>query len=106
MLGEIWFQALAGQVTGNLESNGSGKATLLRGLIGAVASSGRVMLEGEDLRRVPPERLAVLPQAMAFLLIVRLGLTGRGASSTVWGWRVTRAGCFRNLRAASSSGRI
>ena len=83
------FAARAGQITCIVGPNGSGKTTLLRALTGEVAFTGTVTLEGDDLRRVPPEvlaeRRAVLPQAMpmAFpftvLEVVRLGLTGRGA---------------------------
>ena len=91
ILREIAFSAVAGQVTCIVGPNGSGKTTLLRALTGEIASTGGLTLDGEDLRRLPPEvladRRAVLPQAMAMafpfsvLEVVRLGLVGQSALS-------------------------
>ena len=82
----IDLEARAGTLTCIVGPNGSGKTTLLRALTGEVASSGRLCLDGQDLRSLKPEALAlrraVLPQSvpLAFpftvLEIVRLGLTG------------------------------
>lgn len=89
ILNGVSFTARAGEVTCIVGPNGSGKTTLLRAMTGELPSRGRVTLDGDDIRRIPPaliaERRAVLPQAgsMAFpftaLEIVRLGLIGRTA---------------------------
>ncbi|MCV2393608.1 ABC transporter ATP-binding protein [Actinotalea sp. M2MS4P-6] len=57
----------AGALTVLVGANASGKSTLLRGLARLLEPrSGRVTLEGTDLRQIPPRRLArrigVLPQ--------------------------------------------
>jgi iron complex transport system ATP-binding protein len=56
-----------GTITGVLGPNGSGKTTLLRILAGLLPPlSGRVLLDGQDLRAIPrrrlAQRLAVVPQ--------------------------------------------
>lgn len=85
------FTARPGEITCIVGPNGSGKTTLLRAMTGEIRHTGRVSIDGEDLGRIPPARLAerraVLPQAgsMAFpftaLEVVRLGLIGRNALS-------------------------
>jgi iron complex transport system ATP-binding protein len=75
----------AGGFVGILGPNGSGKTTLLRLLAGAVRpSSGRVTLEGADLRQVPrsalARRMAVVPQEthLAFdYSVLEIALMGR-----------------------------
>ena len=57
----------ANSFVGILGPNGSGKTTLLRALAGVVRPSrGRVLLDGNDLSRVPRQalarRMAVVPQ--------------------------------------------
>ncbi len=79
------FTAEPGRVTAIAGPNGSGKTTLLRAMTGEIAHSGRVLLNGQDTRRMQPWHLAALravqPQSttIAFpftvLEIVRLGLS-------------------------------
>ncbi|GAB3842763.1 ABC transporter ATP-binding protein [Nesterenkonia populi] len=55
----VSLRAGKGEVVGLTGPNGSGKTTLLRALYGALApDAGRVELNGEDVRRIPPKRLA------------------------------------------------
>lgn len=75
----IDMQALAGQVTCVMGTNGVGKTSLLKALAGThPRSGGRILLDGEDLPKLPPQGmarrgLAVVPQGrMIFpLLTVR-----------------------------------
>jgi iron complex transport system ATP-binding protein len=51
LLDRVSFQAPTGAVTGIVGPNGSGKTTLLRALVRATPlSSGRIVLDGQDLR--------------------------------------------------------
>lgn len=80
----VSFTARAGQVTTIIGPNGSGKTTLLRALTGEISAQGTLRLNGHDIPRTPPRRLAsfraVLAQStqVAFPFtageIVRLGL--------------------------------
>ncbi|WP_067817518.1 ABC transporter ATP-binding protein [Actinomadura kijaniata] len=55
----VTLEAAAGEVVGLVGPNGAGKTTLLRTLYRSVRpSSGRVLLDGEDVRRMPGRRLA------------------------------------------------
>ncbi|AGT10272.1 heme ABC transporter ATP-binding protein [Paracoccus aminophilus] len=84
----IDFTAAPGQFTAIVGPNGSGKTTLLRALTGELAATGRITLNGQDIRAAGPERLArmrgVLPQATALSFpftvseVVRLGLQASG----------------------------
>jgi iron complex transport system ATP-binding protein len=77
----------AGGFVGILGPNGSGKTTLLRALAGTVRpSSGRVMLDGRDVRAIPRQalarRMAVVPQEthLAFdYTVIEVVMMGRYA---------------------------
>lgn len=81
------FQANPGEFTAIVGPNGSGKTTLMRAITGEIASSGRLTLNGCDMRALAPEALArmrgVLPQATALAFpftvaeVVRIGLEVR-----------------------------
>ncbi len=66
----VSFQAREGTVSFVLGANGAGKTTLFRCLLGLYRpSAGAVLLDGEDLTRLPPpqlaKRLAYIPQSHA-----------------------------------------
>ncbi len=72
----IDMEALAGEVTCVMGTNGVGKTSLLKALAGThPRSGGKVILDGEDVPRVPPQGmarrgLAVVPQGrMIFPLL-------------------------------------
>jgi len=57
----ISLEAPEGQVTAVLGANGAGKTTLLRTISGLVRpQQGRVLLDGTDLSRTPPEKMTSL----------------------------------------------
>ena len=80
----VSLSALPGEVTAIVGPNGSGKSSLLGAITATLPYQGRVLLNGRDIRDLPPWELAaqraVLPQAsrLAFpftvLEVVRLGL--------------------------------
>jgi branched-chain amino acid transport system ATP-binding protein len=54
VLAGISFSVAAGEFTGILGHNGMGKSTLLKTLIGILpATSGRILLDGEDITKAP-----------------------------------------------------
>jgi urea ABC transporter ATP-binding protein UrtE len=54
VLAGVSLRVAAGEFTGVLGHNGMGKSTLLKTLIGVLpATSGRILLEGEDITRTP-----------------------------------------------------
>ncbi|MEP9384167.1 ABC transporter ATP-binding protein [Nocardioides sp. KR10-350] len=60
-LGGVSLEAPEGQVTAVLGANGAGKTTLLRTISGLVRpNEGRVVLDGKDLSRTPPEEMTAL----------------------------------------------
>jgi iron complex transport system ATP-binding protein len=64
---DLSLEVPAGQVTAVVGPNGSGKSTLLRGMSRLLAPrTGRVLLDGADIHRLPAKQLArrlgVLPQ--------------------------------------------
>ncbi len=59
VLSDVGFQLRRGECLAVLGKNGSGKTTLLRHLNGLMKpTSGRVLVMGQDTRRVPTEKLA------------------------------------------------
>ncbi|MEU6705841.1 ABC transporter ATP-binding protein, partial [Streptomyces wuyuanensis] len=55
----VSLTAAPGEVVGLAGPNGAGKSTLLRTVYRALRpTSGRVLLDGEDVRRMPGKRLA------------------------------------------------
>lgn len=82
----IDFAARAGAFTAIVGPNGSGKSTFLKALSGELPASGRIAINGRDLRDLKPWQAAgmraVLPQATTLSFpftvreIVRLGIVG------------------------------
>jgi iron complex transport system ATP-binding protein len=80
----------AGAMTAVIGPNGSGKTSLLRALARIERPSGKVLLDGEDLDRMPPAwrsaRLGYLPagREMAWPIpvrdLLRLGIEGRNVA--------------------------
>ena len=65
VLHEVSFSAPDGQITAILGPNGCGKSTLLKMICGVLpAASGSVSLYGQDLRKLPSNRIA---QKVAYL---------------------------------------
>jgi branched-chain amino acid transport system ATP-binding protein len=55
----ISFKVRAGQLTTIIGANGAGKTTTLRTVVGAVRPwGGRILLDGEDITRMPPHAKA------------------------------------------------
>ncbi|HAK56518.1 MAG TPA: cobalamin ABC transporter ATP-binding protein [Acidobacteria bacterium] len=85
VLHEVSFDLVAGGVLGILGPNGSGKTTLLRLLGGLLRpQSGRIALDGSDLREIPhatlAQRMAIVPQEtqLAFdYSVLEIALMGR-----------------------------
>ncbi|HEY4200695.1 MAG TPA: heme ABC transporter ATP-binding protein [Devosiaceae bacterium] len=77
VLHAVDFTARAGEVTAIIGPNGSGKTTLLRAITGDIAHTGRVAINGVDLKALKPWQAAtmraVLPQAsvLSFPFTVR-----------------------------------
>jgi iron complex transport system ATP-binding protein len=86
VLRAVGLAAPHGRMLGLIGPNGSGKTTLLRLLHGALASpAGRVLVDGEELRALPPRetarRLAVVVQESggeSTLTVAETVLLGRG----------------------------
>jgi iron complex transport system ATP-binding protein len=85
VLAGIDLEAPPGSWTAVVGPNGAGKSTLLRALAGTVRYEGQVLLDGEDLGRLPARRRArslgyapqvpVLPEGIAVRDYVALGRT-------------------------------
>jgi urea ABC transporter ATP-binding protein UrtE len=90
VLAGISLSVAAGEFTGILGHNGMGKSTLLKTLIGVLpATSGRILLEGEDVTRMPCDErarrgLGYVPQGreifpgLSVLDNLRFALAARG----------------------------
>jgi branched-chain amino acid transport system ATP-binding protein len=58
VLRDLSFRAGPGQITCIMGRNGAGKSTLMKAIMGLVpASGGRVLLNGQDLTRLPAHRV-------------------------------------------------
>ncbi len=83
-----------GEMLGVIGPNGSGKTSLLKLMAGLLqARNGRVMLDGVDLRSLPPReiarKVALVPQASHVLFPYTVGelvLMGRFVHQQGWGW--------------------
>ena len=123
VLDALGLDAQPGQITAIVGPNGSGKSTLIKAVCGDLPYDGSISLNGLDISRAEPWRLAalrgVLPQAsvLAFpfhvIEVVRIGLqAGSGAehdgrAETALarvGLLGTRTATIRNCQGASSSG--
>ncbi len=66
VLEAVGFEAGEGEFVGLIGPNGAGKTTLLRALLGMTPSSGNILLDGSDLRRMHvadrAKIIAYLPQ--------------------------------------------
>jgi branched-chain amino acid transport system ATP-binding protein len=66
-LSEVSFGVEAANIHGIIGPNGSGKTTLINVVSGLTGSdSGRVLLEGREVHRLPPHRIAALGVARTF----------------------------------------
>jgi len=64
---DVSFAALAGHVTGVIGPNGAGKTTTFNVITGLQApTSGRVVIDGHDVSRLPPHKRARLGVARTF----------------------------------------
>ncbi|WP_028874357.1 ABC transporter ATP-binding protein [Tepidiphilus margaritifer] len=64
-LAEVDLVVRAGEIVTLIGANGAGKSTLMTTLFGTPrASSGRILLEGEDITALPPHRIARLGMAL------------------------------------------
>ena len=60
------MEVRAGEVVAIVGANGAGKSTLLKSICGLEpVTSGRILLDGEDLARVPPHRRVAMGVAMS-----------------------------------------
>jgi len=61
----------AGQIAALLGPNGAGKSSILRALMGlAPGASGRIVLSGNEILGLPPERIAELRRRGLTILLV------------------------------------
>ncbi len=58
VLKDIALDVGPGEFVGLIGPNGAGKSTLLRACLGLVPSSGDILIDGQDLRRMAPQDLA------------------------------------------------
>jgi iron complex transport system ATP-binding protein len=87
-----------GEILGLIGPNSSGKTTLLRLMDGLLTPErGKVLLDGEDLRRLSrayiARKIAVVPSAMEVPFAFTAGeivLMGRGVYLGRWGWEKKR----------------
>ena len=85
----IDMEARAGEVTCIMGTNGVGKTSLLKALAGThPRSGGKLILDGEDVPRVPPQGmakrgLAVVPQGR--MIFPLLTVTENGSDAAAFG---------------------
>ncbi len=95
ILSEVSFSLRKGDFVSLLGPNGAGKSTLLKGFLHQMplTAASRILLEGEDLFRIPPRtlarKIAYVPQAQAqvqnFSFTVRYFVeTARYAYRSAW----------------------
>lgn len=62
----VSMEVRAGEVVAIIGANGAGKSTLLKSICGLEpVAGGRILLDGEDLARVPPHRRVAMGVAMS-----------------------------------------
>ncbi|MDW4500334.1 ABC transporter ATP-binding protein [Sulfitobacter sp. D35] len=68
-LRDVSFDITSGRITGLIGPNGAGKTTMFNAIAGHVPlNSGRVLLEGRDITRLPPHARAQMGLARTFQL--------------------------------------
>src|SRR5258708_20375769 len=79
-LSKVSLELDQGKVTGLIGPNGAGKSTMIGTLSGLIRpKSGRVLLDGKNITRLPPHRRARLGMARTFQrLELWRALTGPG----------------------------
>ena len=107
--GGVTLEVPGGGWTTLIGPNGAGKSTLLRAVAGLVAHSGRIAVDGRDLRGVPAHRrarlLASVPQSPLLPPDMTVGeyvLLGRTAHLGLLG----RAGATDHRAAAAAAERL
>ena len=93
VLKDVSIKASAGEVTGVIGPNGAGKSTLLKCIAGLLKPSGKILLNGSDLRKFRREEISKLinyiPQDQsirAVLTVFEVVLLGR---MNFLSWRVS-----------------
>jgi len=61
ILQEVSFKLNSGQLVGIIGPNGAGKSTLLKSILGIIPTSGKVLIEGQNLRQAH-QQLSYVPQ--------------------------------------------
>ena len=68
ILRSVSFHLAPGRITVLLGANGSGKSTLFRCVSGLQSYQGKILLQGQDLKTIPPvhraRQVGVLPQIL------------------------------------------
>lgn len=88
----ITFEVPAGEAVGLIGPNGAGKSSTLLGIIGAIPRGGRVLVHGQDVAGLPPEKVvrkgvALVPEGrhvfaeLSVMDNLRLGAVGRREKS-------------------------
>lgn len=79
-LHDVSLSVAAGDVVGVLGSSGSGKSTMLRAIVGLVpTTSGRILLDGNDLAAVPTHRRGIGMMFQDHVLFPHLDVAGNVA---------------------------
>lgn len=98
---EVSFDAAAGEMLAIIGPSGSGKTTLMKAMSGEIGYAGHILLGGEEIGALQPERLArlrgVLPQSsqIAFPLtvaeVIGLGMLDRSQGREARAGRIGEA---------------